>query len=260
MARALAVVRRAWGEFVGPEAGTRDSVAILGLAAIGAAAAPAVVRRRGGADPRDELIAGVLALDLWGGAWANNTKACARWYERPGQGNAQHHGFAALHVHPALIAWLDRAEERRVPGWAWAGAHYAYLMVATVAIRRLPRHRRVLGFALTAGGLVLDRLLGASDRAPWFAAAYYPKLLLGHAAAALWSDAALRADGDVVEFRHAPAPRTAGEQGWGRHEVAVRPGAQVLHPRRGQPCSEVWLRGRRPEGANEARGWYRSPR
>jgi hypothetical protein len=189
--RAFTVVRRAWGEFVGPEAGTRESVVILGVAAVGAAAAPAVVRRRGGASRWDEVVAGVLALDLWGGAWANNTRACARWYERPGQGDAEHYGFAALHVHPVLVVWLDRAEPRRVPGWAWAGAHYAYLVVATVAIRRLSRHRRVLGVALTAGGLVLDRVLGASVRAPWFAAAYYPKLLLGHAAAALWNDAAL---------------------------------------------------------------------
>jgi hypothetical protein len=167
-----------------------------------------VVRRRGGTGPWDELVAGLLALDLWGGAWANNTEACARWYERPGQGNAQHYGFAALHVHPALIAWLDRAERRRLPGWAWAAAHYAYLMAATVAIRRLPRHRRVLGWGLTAGGLVLDRVLGVPDRAPWFAAAYYSKLLLGHAAAALWSDTALHADGGVVEFPRG-APRSS---------------------------------------------------
>jgi hypothetical protein len=73
--------------------------------------------------------------------------------------------------------------------------------VATVVIRRLPRHRRVLGVALTGGGLVLDRVLGPSDRAPWFAAVYYPKLLLGHAAAAIWSDAELDADGGVVRFR-----------------------------------------------------------
>jgi hypothetical protein len=29
----------------------------------------------------------VLAADLWGGVWANNTKACARWYERQAQTN-----------------------------------------------------------------------------------------------------------------------------------------------------------------------------
>ncbi len=209
MRRALTAVRRAWGEFVGPEAGAGGSAAILGVAAVGAATAPAVVRRRGGTDPGDEWIAAVLALDLWGGAWANNTRACARWYERPGQGHAQHYRFAALHVHPALVAWLDRAERRRMPGWAWAGAHYAFLMAATVAIRRRPRHRRVLGVTLTAGGLLLDRLLGPSDRAPWFAAAYYPKLLLGHAAAALWGDAALRADGDVVELRQGSTSRSS---------------------------------------------------
>ncbi len=168
--RAFTVVRRSWGEFVGPEAGTRESVVILGVAAVGAAAAPAVVRRRGGASRWDEVVAGVLALDLWGGAWADNTRACARWYERPGQGDAEHYGFAALHVHPVLVVWLDRAEPRRVPGWAWAGAHYAYLVAATVAIRRLSRHRRVLGVALTAGGpgalwsRAADRCPGTNSR------------------------------------------------------------------------------------------------
>jgi ipoprotein LpqH len=97
--------------------------------------------------------------------WANNTKACARWHERPGQTDADHLKFAALHVHPAVLAWADRAEERRVPGWVWAAAHYGYLMASTVAIRRIPRRRRLLGAALTAGGVLLDAALGPSRAA-----------------------------------------------------------------------------------------------
>jgi hypothetical protein len=34
----------------------------------------------------------------------------------------------------------------------------------------------------TAGGLLLDRMLGRSDAAPWFAPAFYVKLLCRHAA------------------------------------------------------------------------------
>ncbi len=115
--------------------------------------------------------------------------------ERPGQGDAAHLAFAALHVHPAAVAWLDvGAGPRKVPGPAWAAAHYAYLVAATVVVRRFPSRRRPLGVVLTAGGLALDGLLGPSSCAPWFAWTYYPKLLLGHAGASLWSDDALRAE------------------------------------------------------------------
>ncbi|MEN5076123.1 hypothetical protein ABE437_20070, partial [Isoptericola cucumis] len=155
---------------------------------------PLVARPRG-ADPGRAAVACALATDLAGGAYVNNTLACARWYERPGQGDGTHLAFAALHVHPAAVAWLDAgAGGRRVPGPAWAAAHYAYLMAATVVVRRSGVRRRALGVVLTAGGLVLDGLLGPSERAPWFAWTYYPKLLLGHAGASLWSDDALRAE------------------------------------------------------------------
>jgi hypothetical protein len=61
-------------------------------------------------------------------------------------------------------------------------------VLSTAIIRRSPNHRRSLGLALTAGGLVLDRVLGSSTVAPWFAWSYYPKLLMGHAAGSLWPE------------------------------------------------------------------------
>jgi hypothetical protein len=171
-------LRKEWDEFVGPEATATDNAITLALGVLGAVAAPNLIMR-------------VMAADLWGGVWANNTKACARWYERPGQTDADHLRFAALHVHPAVVAWMDRAEPRRVPGWAWASAHYGYLMASTLVIRRTPQRRRALGATLTAGGVALDAALGPSRTAPWFAPVYYAKLLLGHASAALWPDNAL---------------------------------------------------------------------
>ena len=185
-----ATLRRAWGEFVGPEATSTNHVLTAVTTAAGAVAASLVARARG-VGPARTVTACLLAVDLWGGAYVNNTRACARWYERPGQGAAAHYGFAALHVHPAAVAWLDTGAagaRRRVSPAAWAGAQYAYLMAATVVVRRNPARRRVLGVALTAGGLALDAALGPSRAAPWFAWTYYPKLLLGHASAALWSD------------------------------------------------------------------------
>lgn len=180
-------IRRAWAEFVGPEATPTNTFVTLSSSVAATVGAMLVARRRGGTRGASAVSA-LLALDLAGGAYVNNTRASARWYERPGQGDAQHLTFAALHVHPAVIAWLDGSTGRRSrPVW-WACAHYGYMVLATSVIRRNAAHRRVLGVATTAGGLALDRGLGSSSIAPWFASAYYPKLLMGHAAASLWSD------------------------------------------------------------------------
>jgi hypothetical protein len=172
-------LRRAWDEFVGPEATAVDNTIALSLGALGAVTAPTPILRIG-------------AADLWGGVWANNTRACARWYARPGQTDADYLKFAAMHIHPFVLAWADRGQRRRVPGWLWASAHYGYLMASTVAIRRFGKRRRLLGATLTAGGIALDAALGPSRAARWFAPVFYSKLLLGHASAALWPDSALR--------------------------------------------------------------------
>ncbi|MGC5615144.1 hypothetical protein [Georgenia sp. Z1491] len=181
------MIREAWGRFVGPEATRLDHALTATTTAGGALMAAAVARGRGGGRAATAASA-VLAADLVGGAYVNNTLACSRWYARPGQGDREHLTFAAWHVHPALVAWLDRGRSGPVPGPLWAALHHGYLMGATLAIRRFPRRRRTLGVALTAGGLALDQAIGRSRLVPWFAWTYYPKLLMGHAAAALWSD------------------------------------------------------------------------
>jgi hypothetical protein len=180
-------LRAAWLEFVGAETTPVGTATILGVAAAGGYLAPRMARTRLGAGRSPMLV--VAALDLWGGAWSNNTLACARWYERPGQTDGDHLRFAAAHLHPLLLAWLDGGGRPRL---RWAVANYAYLMAATVLIRRAGRGRRVVGAAATVGGVCLDRALGPSAAAPWFGPVFYSKLLLGHGAAALWPDAAIR--------------------------------------------------------------------
>jgi hypothetical protein len=54
-------LRKAWGEFVGPEATAVDNTIALSLGALGAVIAPTPILR-------------LAAADLWGGVWANNTK------------------------------------------------------------------------------------------------------------------------------------------------------------------------------------------
>ncbi|TCN54974.1 hypothetical protein EV641_104239 [Rhodococcus sp. SMB37] len=184
-------LRRAWDEFVGPEAGPVENTVTAGLSVLGAVAAPRLSRRSRDLSTVESLTLRAVAVDLWGGAWVNNTRACTRWYERPAASDVDHLKFAVLHVHPFLFALWDRDEPHRMPVWLWAGAHYGYMMAATVAIRTAPRYRRPLGAALTVGGIALDRVLGPSRIAPWFGPVYYTKLLLGHAGASLWPDRAL---------------------------------------------------------------------
>ncbi len=131
-------------------------------------------------------------MDIWGGAWANNTRSCARWYERPGQGTTEHLAFAAVHLHPFVLARYDRGLRTRTSPATWAGLTYGYMLAATSAIRLFPRHRRALGILTTVGAVTLDRTLGPSPTAPWLGPAFATKLLLGHASAALYSDRALR--------------------------------------------------------------------
>lgn len=190
MSRWLQRVKRGWREFVGPEATSTNTSVALVSGAVGAVGASLVATRRGAALLTSTAL-GLSALDLVGGAYVNNTRACARWYERAGQGTAAHLKFAALHVHPILVARLDHRMGKRQSAVSWACAHYTYMMLATIGLRAFPAYRRSLGIGLTAGGLLLDRMLRPSTVAPWFAWAYYPKLIMGHAAASLWTDADL---------------------------------------------------------------------
>jgi hypothetical protein len=188
-------LRTAWDEFVGPEATAVDNSLTLGTGLAGLVVAPSLTAAARALPRGEALLLRVLAADLWGGVVANNTLACARWYERPGQTDADHLRFAAAHLHPLLVVGLDRrASTGRVPGLVWAGVHYGYLMLATILVRQARgRRRRLTAVALTLGGVALDRLLGPARVAPWFGPVYYGKLLLGHAGAGFWSSFTLSA-------------------------------------------------------------------
>ncbi|MGJ9373871.1 hypothetical protein [Nesterenkonia sp. CF4.4] len=186
-------LKRGWGEFVGPEATRLDNVIAIGSGILGLAYARASATRVGAGRIAREAL-GALALDLFGGAYVNNTRACVRWYERAGQGRREHLVFAACHLHPLIVGVTDQRVGARNNGVAWGLVHYGYMLLATAVIRASPSRRRDLGAMLTVGGLVLDGVLDRSAAAPWFAWTYYPKLLLGHAAGSLWPDEHLGVD------------------------------------------------------------------
>jgi hypothetical protein len=186
-------VKSGWADFVGPEATRTNTSIALGSGAAALVGAAALAKRRGAGGVWTTVMA-VMAADLVGGVYVNNTRASIRWYERAGQGNSEHFKFAAFHGHPVLVSLADRQIGARENVAGWALAQYGYMMLSTAVIRHCPTHRRSLGVALTAGGLVLDRALGSSTVAPWFACTYYPKLLMGHAAGSLRPDDDLNVD------------------------------------------------------------------
>jgi hypothetical protein len=169
-----------WDGIVGPGAGPLENLGTLGAGVVGALCASALAR--GGRDgPAARLVLRLLALDLWGGAWCNATPAAARWYGRPGQGTRHLMVFAAGHLHPFVVAWLDHGRGR----WRWAAVQYGYLLVATALVARCGvRVRPALGLLTAAAGVLLDRRLGPSGSAPWFAPVFHVKLLAGHAGGA----------------------------------------------------------------------------
>lgn len=186
----IGYLRRYWGQLVGPEATPLNTTVSVASCAVGMFGG-AWVARRSGAGHWLTAFVSLLATDLVGGAYVNNTRACARWYERPGQGSKQHLAFAAAHLHPFALAYADRRVGQRPDAVRWSVAHYIYMMASTAAIRSIAERRRSAGVIFTAGGLMLDRAIGPSEVAPWFAWTFYPKLLMGHAAASLWTDADL---------------------------------------------------------------------
>ncbi len=105
---------------MGPDASRAENAGAIGLAVVGAIVPPLLASERSGAVGR--LALGVLGADLWGGAWATNAPSCVRWYERNGQGLAQHLRFAAVHLHPFVIACLTR-NGGRAPWWIRGAVH-----------------------------------------------------------------------------------------------------------------------------------------
>ncbi|HSK61493.1 MAG TPA: hypothetical protein VK935_20815 [Actinomycetospora sp.] len=175
-----------WDTVVGPGASPLENAGTVTSAIAGTVLAPRLARGAGPEGVWPRLVLRLLAADLWGGAWCNNTAAAARWYGRHERRARHHFAFAVAHVHPFVVARLDPQ-----PRWDRALAQYVYLLGATAVLGRVDRRaQRALAILTTVGGMALDRWWGVSSAAPWFGPVYYVKLLAGHAggAAALHPD------------------------------------------------------------------------
>jgi hypothetical protein len=165
----------AWGRLVGPSASAVENSGTVVFGVLGGALGAHRSRQVG--DRRlDRVIATSFGMDLIGGVWTNMTPSCKRWYHRPGQGLRQHLGFAAVHVHPHVLARRHRL------GWWYGAVHHVYVVMATLLVHSVQPRRKVIVASLASSvGIALDRSLGSVPGHEWVMPAYYLKLLLGHA-------------------------------------------------------------------------------
>jgi len=167
----------AWDRLVGPGATRSENLGTAWVAFVGAGAAGGLAWLGGGTVLQIALAAG-LGLDVVGGVWVNATTTARRWYHRPGGGRLASVTFAAVHVHPFVVAWLFGAP------LGWATVLYGGCLLATALVHRMPRSLQT-PTALTACVAILTVATAAGDAplVPWFAPALTLKLVAAHAVA-----------------------------------------------------------------------------
>ena len=142
-----------WDKFVGPGAARWENAGTLGFAAVGAVAAPAMVRRqRPEANPLELAAASAMGLDIAGGAWCNETPTSKRWCHR------------ARRQHPPGAHRLRGAAPLPLPGrarqWPAPVAHRGHLVLhaggcrgpAGAGLERAQAGRRLGPLHSLAGG------------------------------------------------------------------------------------------------------------
>jgi hypothetical protein len=167
-----------WDKFVGPGAARWENAGTLGFAAVGAVAAPTLVRRqRPDASPIELAAASAVGLDVGGGAWCNETPSCKCWYHRAGTRGRDRVAFAALHLYPFLVEFLSGRGQ-----WRSAAISYSTLVGSAALLELAPLGRK----RSVAYGLYTAWLAGTSIVAPppagyaWLPSVLGFKLLLGH--------------------------------------------------------------------------------
>ncbi len=169
----------AFDRFIGPGA-TRAEIALqlIPPCVIAAGLLAAALINDWGWSAVQMVIAGVLALDLVGGAITNATGAAKRWYHREGQGFRQHMVFILIHIlQPALVVIFFDAGN-----WLFLLGSFGYLVVASLLILLTPLYlqRPLAALLLIVGFLIALYILPAPTGFEWFLPTYYVKLLISH--------------------------------------------------------------------------------
>ena len=121
------------------------------------------------------IVAGLLALDVVGGAVTNATLPAKRWYHRTG---TRHEGFVLSHgAQIFLVCWLFRQLD-----WVYFAFHYGALLAASAVIVRTPeRLRRPTAFLLFSIILMASTTAFLpSDGMAWFVPLFFLKVLISH--------------------------------------------------------------------------------
>lgn len=127
----------------------------------------------------------VLTVDVAGGVPANALGSAKRFYHSPTPPDLplpqrvlrNHVGFAALHVHPFVLAAL-------LPdgSWAWAWAWYLLSLGGTAAVVAVPLYlRRPLAAAIATLALVAAPLVDPPAGLAWLGPVLVLKLVAAHA-------------------------------------------------------------------------------
>ncbi|GAB3209460.1 hypothetical protein ACQEU5_21000 [Marinactinospora thermotolerans] len=168
---------RWWGDrLVGP--GATGAEYLLCAFAVAAGTLFALVAGiRAGLPAIPLAVTALLAVDLYGGAVANATRAAKRHWHRPGRTARHHLAFVAAHLHPFVLAWA-------VPGVGWATATLVYGMIVAGALAVLiapPALRRPVAFAAAVlVPVAVAALAPPPAELAWFAPVLAVKLLPGH--------------------------------------------------------------------------------
>lgn len=130
-------------------------------------------------------IAGLMAVDIFGGVVANSLNTCKRFYHTPLRPDEtgltafakNHIAFTALHVY-SLIAGLFFGKTDWIYGLVW----YAALLLSSIAVLQVPLYLRrpfALGIILTAI-LVNLYLIHPVMGFEWLVPALFLKIIYGH--------------------------------------------------------------------------------
>jgi hypothetical protein len=126
------------------------------------------------------VLAGVMGLDIIGGAVCNGTVTTRYWYHRPGQGWRDHMLFIVPHLaYVGVVAGLARG-----PGFdvGYASIFAPGILIASAAVITAPARLKTPvafgGFMVLLVGMTIQ--FGTTPGLEWFAPGLLLKLLLGH--------------------------------------------------------------------------------
>jgi hypothetical protein len=168
---------RAIGLLVAPDATRSEWILSLSAAVLGSALAATHAARSHAIGSWRLALVALVAFDMFGGAVANCTDSCKRFWHTPTRTRGAAFGFVAGHVvHLALVAAAFRGLDP-----LWFGASTALLLSAAALVLAAPvAIKRPAAAAALALAVLVDFWLGPTPGLEWFVPVFFFKLLVAH--------------------------------------------------------------------------------